>query len=220
MAVTLLARSWSGDGRPWRRGGSPLRGELGRPGPGLIGGDRCRRPRLLSDGWGRWLAPADAALPDRRVGERFELLEGLFRLGVLRLLALLAAPDRLLELFRRDVEVEARHAAEGLLGCSSRISGFVRHRYRGSRGRSVSAYPTGEAPFDPQPLCQARAVRTSAPCSVTAIVCSKWAASVPSAETTVHRSVSTRVGHSPAITMGSMAITRPGRISGPRPGGP
>ena len=64
------------------------------------------------------------------------------------------------------------------------------------------------------------AVSTSCPSAVTAIVCSKWAASDPSAVTTVHSSGITRVSWPPSITIGSTATTSPGFISGPRPGAP
>src|SRR5262245_11563034 len=63
-------------------------------------------------------------------------------------------------------------------------------------------------------------VNTSGPRSVTATVCSKCAARLPSAVTAVHRSASTRTSQCPIVTIGSMASTIPTRSNGPRPGSP
>ena len=65
----------------------------------------------------------------------------------------------------------------------------------------------------------ARRVRTSGPSSVTATVCSVWAAHAPSAVRTLQPSSSTTVSSVPALTMGSMASTLPDRRRGPVPGG-
>ncbi len=53
-----------------------------------------------------------------------------------------------------------------------------------------------------------------------ATVCSKWAARLASAVTTVHSSASTRVSGLPSTSMGSMARAMPSVSRGPRPGGP
>ena len=51
-----------------------------------------------------------------------------------------------------------------------------------------------------------------------ATVCSKWAAKLPSAVTTVHRSSSTRTSQAPIVTIGSIASTMPAFSRGPAPG--
>src|SRR3990170_759863 len=63
-------------------------------------------------------------------------------------------------------------------------------------------------------------VSTSGPDSVTATVCSKCAARLPSSVTAVQRSASTRTPQCPIVTIGSIASTIPGRRSGPFPGSP
>src|SRR5687768_4029672 len=63
-------------------------------------------------------------------------------------------------------------------------------------------------------------VSTSGPASVTAIVCSKCAARLPSFVTAVQPSSSTRTSHDPMVTIGSTASTMPAFSTGPRPGSP
>src|SRR5439155_18250056 len=53
-------------------------------------------------------------------------------------------------------------------------------------------------------------VRISGPSSVTATVCSKCAARLPSTVTAVHRSSRTRTSQLPIVTIGSIASTMPG----------
>src|SRR5947199_749068 len=65
-----------------------------------------------------------------------------------------------------------------------------------------------------------RLVSTSGPLSVTATVCSKCAARLPSWVTAVHPSSRIRTSQLPMVTMGSIARTMPGRSCGPRPGSP
>src|SRR2546426_3890378 len=65
-----------------------------------------------------------------------------------------------------------------------------------------------------------RLVRTSGSASVTAIVCSKCAARLPSRVTAVHPSSRTFTSQLPIVTIGSIASTMPGRSWGPRPGSP
>src|SRR5437867_9618253 len=65
-----------------------------------------------------------------------------------------------------------------------------------------------------------RLVRTSGSVSVTAIVCSKCAARLPSRVTAVQPSSRTFTSQLPIVTIGSTASTMPGRSCGPRPGSP
>src|SRR5690349_2733507 len=65
-----------------------------------------------------------------------------------------------------------------------------------------------------------RLVNTSGSASVTAMVCSKCAARLPSRVTAVQPSSSTFTSQLPIVTIGSMASTMPGRSWGPRPGSP
>src|SRR5262245_17477028 len=65
-----------------------------------------------------------------------------------------------------------------------------------------------------------RLVSTSGPSSVTATVCSKCAAWLPSWVTAVQPSSRIRTSQVPMVTMGSIARTMPGRSCGPRPGSP
>src|SRR5207249_4910772 len=65
-----------------------------------------------------------------------------------------------------------------------------------------------------------RLVSTSGPLSVTATVCSKCAARLPSWVTAVHPSSRIRTSQLPMVTIGSIARTIPGRSCGPRPGSP
>src|SRR3989442_7765578 len=63
-------------------------------------------------------------------------------------------------------------------------------------------------------------VRTSGPLSVTAIVCSKCAARLPSLVTAVHPSSRIFTSNEPIVTIGSMASTMPALSWGPWPGSP
>src|SRR5256712_3303965 len=63
-------------------------------------------------------------------------------------------------------------------------------------------------------------VSTSGSPSVTATVCSKWAARLPSLVTAVHPSSRILTSQLPIVTIGSIASTIPGRSCGPRPGSP
>src|SRR5712691_849912 len=63
-------------------------------------------------------------------------------------------------------------------------------------------------------------VNTSGSPSVTATVCSKWAARLPSFVTAVHPSSRILTSQLPIVTIGSIASTMPGRSCGPRPGSP
>src|SRR5689334_342445 len=63
-------------------------------------------------------------------------------------------------------------------------------------------------------------VRTRGPSAVIATVCSKCAAKLPSAVTTVHLSGSVFVAGSPAVIIGSIASVIPSRSRGPRFGEP
>ncbi len=87
------------------------------------------------------------------------------------------------------------------------------------RGRAGGPGPgAGEPASDPGSgaLSPAQArVNTSGPSSVTAIECSKWAESFPSAVTTLHWSSSTRVSAVPTLTIGSTAKTIPRFNVGP-----
>src|SRR5262249_11886880 len=65
-----------------------------------------------------------------------------------------------------------------------------------------------------------RRVKTSGPSSVTAIVCSKCAARLPSLVTAVQPSSRMRTSYEPIVTIGSMATTMPGLSCGPWPGSP
>src|SRR5207249_8978454 len=65
-----------------------------------------------------------------------------------------------------------------------------------------------------------RLVSTSGPFSVTATVCSKCAARLPSWVTAVQPSSRIRTSQLPIVTIGSIARTIPGRSCGPRPGSP
>ncbi|KPG87021.1 hypothetical protein AEQ27_03625 [Frigoribacterium sp. RIT-PI-h] len=58
---------------------------------------------------------------------------------------------------------------------------------------------------------------TRRPAACTAIECSQCAGSEPSRVLTVQPSSWVTVSMPPEVTMGSMAITRPGRTAGPRP---
>src|SRR5207244_13405723 len=60
-------------------------------------------------------------------------------------------------------------------------------------------------------------VSTSGSPSVTATVCSKWAARLPSLVTAVHPSSRILTSQLPIVTIGSLAITIPGLRRGPRP---
>src|SRR5438445_9869605 len=82
---------------------------------------------------------------------------------------------------------------------------FFGHR---SRSQAARAVPPGFR------------VSTSGPLSVTAIVCSKWAARLPSLVTAVHPSSRILTSQLPIVTIGSIASTMPGRSCGPRPGSP
>src|SRR5213593_1727497 len=62
----------------------------------------------------------------------------------------------------------------------------------------------------------ARHVRISGSPSVTRTVCSKWADSEPSLETTVQRSFKILTSGRPALTIGSMASVMPGARVGER----
>src|ERR1043166_5258909 len=66
----------------------------------------------------------------------------------------------------------------------------------------------------------ARRVSTSGPLSVTAMVCSKCAARLPSLVTAVHPSSRMRTSYEPIVTIGSMATTIPVLSCGPWPGSP
>src|SRR5437899_425730 len=63
-------------------------------------------------------------------------------------------------------------------------------------------------------------VSTSGSPSVTATVCSKWAARLPSLVTAVHPSSRILTSQLPIVTIGSIASTIPGLSCGPRPGSP
>src|SRR5947208_321561 len=63
-------------------------------------------------------------------------------------------------------------------------------------------------------------VSTSGSPSVTATVCSKWAARLPSLVTAVHPSSRILTSQLPIVTIGSIASTIPGLGCGPRPGSP
>src|SRR2546426_875286 len=63
-------------------------------------------------------------------------------------------------------------------------------------------------------------VNTSGSPSVTATVCSKWAARLPSFVTAVHPWSRILTSQLPIVTIGSIASTMPGRSCGPRPGSP
>src|SRR3989475_4287921 len=65
-----------------------------------------------------------------------------------------------------------------------------------------------------------RLVSTSGPLSVTAMVCSKCAARLPSLVTAVHPSSRMRTSYEPIVTIGSMATTMPFLSCGPWPGSP
>src|SRR4029453_6748195 len=74
----------------------------------------------------------------------------------------------------------------------------------------------GRSPLHRSPQCDpAIRVSVSLPSSVTRIVCSKCAASEPSAVTAVHSSSSMRTSGRPAVTIGSTANTMPGSRRGP-----
>src|SRR6184192_1214732 len=75
----------------------------------------------------------------------------------------------------------------------------------------------GHATWTERPV---RLVRTSGSVSVTAIVCSKWAARLPSLVTAVHPSSRILTSQLPIVTIGSIASTIPGLSCGPRPGSP
>src|SRR5205807_8952671 len=63
-------------------------------------------------------------------------------------------------------------------------------------------------------------VSTSGSPSVTAIVCSKWAARLPSLVTAVHPSSRILTSQLPIVTIVSIPSTMPGLIFEPRPGSP
>src|SRR2546425_5899152 len=65
-----------------------------------------------------------------------------------------------------------------------------------------------------------RLVSTSGPFSVTATVCSKCAARLPSCVTAVQPSSRILTSQLPIVTIGSIASTIPARSCGPRPGSP
>src|SRR5664280_2778975 len=83
-----------------------------------------------------------------------------------------------------------------------------------SAARPTRRWPGRRRPRGPEGGGQ-RTVNTSGPSSVTAMVCSKWADSRPSAVTTLHPSSRSRVAGPPALTIGSMAKTMPDRRVGP-----
>ena len=91
-----------------------------------------------------------------------------------------------------------------------------RHRPGAPRHRRVDRAADPRAA--PAPL--GRAVSTSGPSAVTATVCSKCAARLPSRVTAVQPSASTRVSGRPIATIGSIASTMPSASFGPRPGWP
>src|ERR1700684_2849792 len=68
------------------------------------------------------------------------------------------------------------------------------------------------------PLASRGRVNTQGPWAVTATVCSKCAASLPSSVTAVHLSSSTRTFGPPEVTIGSMARTIPCCRRGAGPG--
>src|ERR671936_3009810 len=113
---------------------------------------------------------------------------------------------------------DAAPLAHGLDGCSDL------HAYKtapGKRGERVSSAHR-KRPAAPRHRSKgtALAVRIRGPASVTATVCSKWAASEPSRVEIVHPSSWTWTSGRPAVIIGSIASVMPSLSTGPRPGRP
>src|SRR5262249_867346 len=101
-----------------------------------------------------------------------------------------------------------------------------------AKHRVRQGLPPPSLHFDPLFFCHQRfqappraalpylPVSTSGPDSVIAMVCSKWAAKLPSFVTAVQPSSRIRTSQLPIVTIGSSASTMPGRSCGPRPGSP
>src|SRR5215204_3428101 len=104
------------------------------------------------------------------------------------------------------------------------VTALLLQVHQGRQAEDVSEQPHRgvvvlEREGEPEPTRLGhRAVSTSCPSSLTAIVCSKWADRDPSSVTTVQPSGRSLVSQPPALTIGSTATTSPGFSTGPRPG--
>ncbi len=97
-------------------------------------------------------------------------------------------------------------------------SSHARRRRRESVRLTGSGPAEGDAELGELASPPSSAVSTQAPVGVSVNVCSKWAAQLPSAVTTVQSSSRTRLSLPPSVTIGSTASARPCDQLGPAAG--
>src|SRR5207247_8225653 len=110
---------------------------------------------------------------------------------------------------RAHAHAEIRGATHGNQNCTE-----TAHRCH-DFGPSDAHFDTHQAATAALP---SGTVRTTGPAAVHHKVCSKWAETLESAVTTVHRSASVRVSAPPTFTISAMAMQSAALISTPRSG--